>query len=145
MALAIREEAAPELEQAVDEFHWVGLGQLGKAIELLRRAGAREAVMAGQVKHRQIFSGVVPDLKLMGVLARLAFQNTDSLIGGVADALARDGHHAAAVGRLPRERARDGGCHDAAAAGRAASGGTSSTASASPGPSPGWTSGRRRS
>jgi hypothetical protein len=91
VALAIREEAAPELEQAVDEFHWVGLGQLGKAIDLLRRAGAREAVMAGQVKHRQIFSGIVPDLKLMGVLARLAFQNTDSLIGAVAEALARDG------------------------------------------------------
>jgi hypothetical protein len=43
------------------------------------------------VKHRQIFSGVVPDLKMIGVLARLAFQNTDSLIGGVADALAREG------------------------------------------------------
>ena len=47
--------------------------------------------MAGQVKHRQIFSGIVPDLKLMGVLARLAVKNTDSLIGGVADALAREG------------------------------------------------------
>ena len=47
--------------------------------------------MAGQVKHRQIFSDIVPDLKLMGVLARLAFKNTDSLIGGVADALAREG------------------------------------------------------
>ncbi len=91
VALAIREEAAPELEREVDEFHWVGLGQLGKAIELLRRAGAHEAVMAGQVKHRQIFSGLVPDLKLMGALAQLAFQNTDSLIGAVADALARDG------------------------------------------------------
>ncbi len=91
VALAIREEAAPELEREVDEFHWVGLGQLGKAIEILHRAGAREAVMAGQVKHRQIFSGIVPDLKLMGVLARLAFQNTDSLIGAVADALAREG------------------------------------------------------
>ena len=56
-----------------------------------RRPGAREAVMAGQVKHRRIFSDVVPDLKLLGVLARLAFQNTDSLIGAVADALAREG------------------------------------------------------
>ncbi len=91
VALAIREEAAPELEREVDEFHWVGLGQLGKAIQLLHGAGAREAVMAGQVKHRRIFSGVVPDLKLMGALARLAFQNTDSLIGAVADALAREG------------------------------------------------------
>ena len=47
--------------------------------------------MAGQVKHKQIFSGIVPDLKLMGVLARLAVKNTDSLIGGVADALGREG------------------------------------------------------
>ena len=47
--------------------------------------------MAGQVKHRQIFSGDRADLKLMGVLARLAFKNTDSLIGGVADALEREG------------------------------------------------------
>jgi hypothetical protein len=91
VALALREETSPELEREVDELHWIGLGQLGLGIALLQRAGAREAVMAGQVKHRQIFSGVVPDLKMIGVLARLAFQNTDSLIGGVADALAREG------------------------------------------------------
>jgi DUF1009 family protein len=91
IALAIREETDPALESDVDELHWVGLGQLGRAIEILRRAGVREALMAGQVKHRQIFSDIVPDLKLMGVLARLAFRNTDSLIGAVADALGREG------------------------------------------------------
>ncbi len=91
VAVAIREEAAPELSSVVDEIHWVGLGQLGRCIEALRGAGAREAVMAGQVQHRQIFSDVVPDLKLMGLLARLAFKNTDSLIGAVADALGREG------------------------------------------------------
>lgn len=91
VAVAIQEEASPELEREVDEIHWIGLGQLGRGIEILQKAGAREAIMAGQVKHRQIFSDVVPDLKLLGVLARLAFQNTDSLIGAVADALAREG------------------------------------------------------
>jgi UDP-2,3-diacylglucosamine hydrolase len=91
VAVAIREEADPALEAAVDEMHWVGLGQLGRCIEVLKGGGAREAVMAGQVQHRQIFSGLVPDLKLMGVLARLAVKSTDSLIGGVADALAREG------------------------------------------------------
>jgi DUF1009 family protein len=91
VAVAIREETAPELEPEVDELHWIGLGQLGRGIEILHEAGVREAVMAGQVKHRQFFSGVVPDLKMLGVLARLAFQNTDSLIGAVADALAREG------------------------------------------------------
>jgi DUF1009 family protein len=91
VAVAIREEASPELAKAVDEIHWVGLGQLGRCIEALRSGGAHEAVMAGQVKHRQIFADIVPDLKLMGVLGRLALKNTDSLIGGVVDALAREG------------------------------------------------------
>ena len=91
LAVAIREEADPALEAAVDELHWVGLGQLGRCIDVLKAGGAREAVMAGQVKHRQIFSGLIPDLKLMGVLARLAVKSTDNLIGGVADALAREG------------------------------------------------------
>ncbi len=91
VALALREEAAPELEREVDELHWISIGQLGRGIEILQRAGAREAVMAGQVQHRQIFSDIVPDLKLLGVLARVAFRNTDSLIGAVADALSREG------------------------------------------------------
>ena len=91
VAVAIREEAAPELSGAADVIEWVGLGQLGRCIEALKSHGVAEAVMAGQVKHRQIFSGVVPDLKLMSVLARLAFKNTDSLIGGVAEAIEREG------------------------------------------------------
>ncbi|MBI3931928.1 MAG: UDP-2,3-diacylglucosamine diphosphatase LpxI [Acidobacteria bacterium] len=91
VTVAVREEAFPELEKEVDVFHWVGLGQLGRCIEVLRKEGVREAVMAGQVKHRQIFSNIVPDLKLMGVLARLAVRNTDSLIGGVAETLGREG------------------------------------------------------
>jgi len=91
VALALREETSPELERHVDELHWISLGQLGTAIDILHRSGAREAVMAGQVQHRQIFSDVVPDLKLLGVLARLALRNTDSLIGAVAEALAREG------------------------------------------------------
>ena len=91
VALALKEETSPELAREVDELHWISLGQLGRGIDLLKGAGAREAVMAGQVQHRQLFSDVVPDLKLLGVLARLALRNTDSLIGGVADALAREG------------------------------------------------------
>lgn len=91
VAVAIREEAAPEIEAEADETHWVSVGQLGRCLDVLKRAGVTEAVMAGQVKHRRIFSDIVPDLKLMGVLAKLAFKNTDSLIGGVADALEGEG------------------------------------------------------
>ena len=91
VCVAIEEETSPDLAAEVDECRWVSLGELGKAIQALKEGGATEAVMAGQVKHRQIFSGIVPDLTLMGVLARLAFKNTDSLIGGVADAIERAG------------------------------------------------------
>jgi hypothetical protein len=91
VAVAVKEEASPDLAATVDEIHWVGLGQLGRCIEALRAAGVSEAVMAGQVQHRRIFSGIVPDLKLAGVLVRVAVKNTDSLIGGVADALGREG------------------------------------------------------
>lgn len=89
--IRLKEETDPGLEALCDESHEVSLGQLGACIAALKRAGVREAIMAGQVRHRQIFSGIVPDLTLMGVLARLAFKNTDSLIGGVADALEREG------------------------------------------------------
>ncbi|MBK5254920.1 MAG: UDP-2,3-diacylglucosamine diphosphatase LpxI [Vicinamibacteria bacterium] len=89
--IKLKEETDDGLDAMVDETCEVSLGQLGACIAALKKAGAREAVMAGQVRHRQIFSGLVPDLTLMGVLARLALKNTDSLIGGVADALEREG------------------------------------------------------
>jgi DUF1009 family protein len=92
--VAIKEEAFADLEQAARdaraEFHWVSLGQLGKCIKILKAAGVSRAVMAGQVKHVKIFSGIIPDMTLMSVLARLKARNTDALISAVADVM-RDG------------------------------------------------------
>jgi hypothetical protein len=115
VAVAIREETLPDLEARVDALHWVSLGQLGRCLDALKSEGVTEVVMAGQVRHRQIFSGIVPDLKMMGLLARLAVKNTDSLIGAVADFLAREGirllpstellgDHMAAPGAMTRRR-----------------------------------------
>jgi UDP-2,3-diacylglucosamine hydrolase len=89
--VGLKEEADPALAAEADSHHSIGLGQLGRCIALLKQEGVQEVVMAGQVKHRQIFSGIVPDLKLLGVLASLATKNTDSLIGGVAAVLAQEG------------------------------------------------------
>ena len=93
--VAIKEEAFPELEGAARDasadLHWVSLGQLGKCIKLLRGAGVSQAVMAGQVRHVKIFSGIVPDLKLLSVLTRLKSRNTDALISAVADVMRDDG------------------------------------------------------
>ena len=93
--VAVKEEAFPELEQtardAGAELHWVSLGHLGKCIKLLKAAGVSQAVMAGQVKHAKIFSGIVPDLTLLAVLTRLKARNTDALISAVADVLRGEG------------------------------------------------------
>ncbi len=89
--IAVTEEAAPELETAARdaqaELHWVSLGHLGRCIKLLKAAGVSQAVMAGQVKHVKIFSGIVPDLTLLSVLTRLKARNTDALIAAVADVM----------------------------------------------------------
>jgi DUF1009 family protein len=95
--VAIKEETFPEIEEAAARgdrkaaVHWLSLGQLGKAIEVLRSAGVSTAVMAGQVKHVKIFSGIVPDLTLLSVLTRLKSRNTDALISAVADVLREKG------------------------------------------------------
>ncbi len=94
--IAVREEASPRLAEAAarqpaSQLHWVSLGQLGTAIELLQKAGVTQAVMAGQVKHAKIFSGIVPDRVLLSVLLKLRSKNTDALISAVADVLGDHG------------------------------------------------------
>ena len=94
--VAIREEASPAMEAAAAagpaaDFHWVSLGQLGRCIDILKRANVTRALMAGQVKHTRIFSGIVPDLTLLSVLRRLTTRNTDALISAVADVLGSHG------------------------------------------------------
>jgi DUF1009 family protein len=89
--IAIKDEADAGLEAAAKaagaSLHWVSLGQLGRCIALLKEAGVREALMAGQVKHVKIFSDFVPDLTLLSVIRRLKARSTDALIAAVADVL----------------------------------------------------------
>jgi UDP-2,3-diacylglucosamine hydrolase len=88
---AIKEETFPEIESCGYPVHWLGLGELGKLIRVFRKAGIRKAIMAGQVKHIQIFGSSFPDLKMMRMLAGLKNRNTDSLIGGVARVIEESG------------------------------------------------------
>jgi len=89
--LALREEASPELESVAKRLHWVSIGELGRALDLLHEEGVTRAVMAGQVKHAKIFSSIRPDWKLARLLLTLPLQNTDSLIGAVANVLESEG------------------------------------------------------
>src|SRR5919206_4444384 len=88
---AIREETDPEIEKVAERLTWVGIGQLGRMIRFFKREGVEKAIMAGQVKHVQIFSGAMPDVRMLRMLLSLPRRNTDALIGGVAAELAREG------------------------------------------------------
>jgi DUF1009 family protein len=93
---AIREETDPEINHraAVDvqiTVHWLSLGELSRLIDVFRKDGVSMAVMAGQVKHKQIFSSIRPDWRLAKLLLNLRTRNTDMLLGAVAKVLADEG------------------------------------------------------
>lgn len=89
--VAIKEETDPRIEEVASNIQWVGIGQLGKMISFFKKNGVEKAIMAGQVKHVQIFSGSIPDLRMVKMLWNLPRRNTDALIGGVADEMAKEG------------------------------------------------------
>ena len=88
---AITEETDPSIEKEVERLTWVGIGQLGKMIRFFKGEGVEKAIMAGQVKHVQIFSRAVPDARMLKMLLKLSRRNTTSLIGAVAAELASEG------------------------------------------------------
>jgi DUF1009 family protein len=89
---AIKEEASTEIGSGgAASVHWLSLGELSKLIDTFKSAGVARAVMAGQVKHKQIFSAIKPDWRLAKLLLSLGTRNTDSLLGAVAKVLADEG------------------------------------------------------
>jgi len=89
--VAIKEETDPRIDEVAENVIWVGIGQLGKMISFFKEHGVTQVIMAGQVKHVQIFSGAMPDLRMVKMLWNLPRRNTNALIGGVADEMAKEG------------------------------------------------------
>ena len=93
---AIKEETDPEIDRRAQAdpavtVHWLSLGELSRLIETFQKAGVEKAVMAGQVKHKQIFSSIRPDWRLAKLLLNLKTRSTDALLGGVAKVLGDEG------------------------------------------------------
>ena len=89
---AIKEETSPDIENhGAASVHWMSLGELSKLIDMFHKEGVTRAIMAGQVRHKQIFSSIRPDWRLAKLLLSLTTRNTDSLIGAVAKVLAEEG------------------------------------------------------
>jgi DUF1009 family protein len=93
---AINEETDPDINvrAAADpniRVHWLSLGELSRLIETFQAEGVTRAVMAGQVKHKQIFSSIRPDWRLAKLLLNLRTRNTDMLLGAIAKVLSDEG------------------------------------------------------
>ena len=93
---AIREEADAEMDARAGadpnvHVHWLSLGELSRLIETFKAEGVTRAVMAGQVKHKQIFSSIRPDWRLAKLLLNLRTRSTDVLLGAVAKVLGDEG------------------------------------------------------
>jgi len=91
VAIGIKEEASPEIESLAARCYWISLGALSRLIEICKKESITEVMMCGQVKHVKIFSSIVPDWRLVKLLASLEGKNTDALIGGVQKVLAEEG------------------------------------------------------
>ena len=91
IAVALKEEADPALEGLVDQMTWLSLGQLGKTIDYLKENGVDRAVMAGQVKHTQLFKDIVPDWRATKLLGRLLNKKAESVLLAVTEEFAKDG------------------------------------------------------
>jgi hypothetical protein len=93
---AIKEETDPEMDRRAEAdagvtVHWLSLGELSRLIETFHKEGVSKAVMAGQVKHKQIFSSIRPDWRLAKLLLNLRTRSTDALLGAVAKVLGDEG------------------------------------------------------
>jgi len=91
VTVAIREEASPELNRAVDRLYWIHIGELGKLIKALQKEGITQAVMAGKIQKRHLFSQIKPDLRATLLYMRLKEKNDDAILEGICDELKREG------------------------------------------------------
>jgi UDP-2,3-diacylglucosamine hydrolase len=87
VVFAIREEASPKLSQETLSIHWLSLGEIARLMDLLRDEGVEKVLLAGQVKHVQLFSTIKADQIMTDALSQLDGRNTDALIGAFVQML----------------------------------------------------------
>jgi len=79
-----------ETDPSVTAAAWVKVGQLGRIVEVLQRAGVTEAVLVGGIRKPKLFD-LRPDWLGLKVLARLRGAGDDAGLRAIADALEEEG------------------------------------------------------
>jgi UDP-2,3-diacylglucosamine hydrolase len=93
LVIAIKEEASADLGRVAGTVHWLSLGEISRLLELLAAERVNKVVLAGQVKHAQLFSSIKADGLVSRVLQGMHRKNTDALIGAFVRMLEGRGIH----------------------------------------------------
>ncbi|MFH2138441.1 MAG: UDP-2,3-diacylglucosamine diphosphatase LpxI [Candidatus Omnitrophota bacterium] len=91
VAVAIKEEADESLAEVVDSIYWISVGQFKTLIKILKEENIKKAVMAGQIRHKLIFSKIELDAELTMLLLKLKDKKTDTILGAIAQRLGQLG------------------------------------------------------
>lgn len=91
VAVAHEGETDPSLSNEVDEIIWIKLGQFGRLIRALKRAGVKKAIMAGTIRKRRMFDGIVPDLRGFSIMSKIIFFHDNGILSTVAKELLKEG------------------------------------------------------
>ncbi len=68
VAVALKEETDPALEREVSRIFWISFSEIGRVPELLKQAGVREVLLAGQIRAERL---LVDEKKMDGVVQQL--------------------------------------------------------------------------
>ena len=91
IAVGFKQYTAAELTELVDQYQEIGVGQLGKLIKFFKQHQVSRAVMLGSLAPRLTVANVRLDLRMVMLAAKVKDRRADSVLGAIANELARDG------------------------------------------------------
>ncbi len=91
VAVGFQGETDVILEQYVEEFHLLKLGQLNRLIRAFQKAGITRAAMAGAINKTRIYTRIRPDWRAVKLLNKLRNKKDDFLLRAIALELESEG------------------------------------------------------
>ncbi len=81
------------MEREVNGIAWIHLGQLGRLISSLKKAGVSKTIFAGTITKKRVFRDVRPDMRALALWGRLRGRLDDEILRAIAEELEAEGIH----------------------------------------------------
>ena len=91
IGIGIRKYTDTSLAGEINNFHWIKLGELSRLIDIFKKEGIREAVMAGKIPQRVVLSDLALDRLAWQVYRRLKDKQPAALLGAIVEELENQG------------------------------------------------------